>query len=125
MLFFIAVLFPTFVMAYSDYYSCRVTGFADTWQDTSTTEWLMGEYSEETIFADRSTGLVTHMGLGNRHYDNVELIHSGGGGNAFKVIARSNNGWGAYYMVVEEYASADEKRFVIAKDGVVWRGLCR
>lgn len=119
------IFFPSCALAYSDYYKCKVTGIADTWGETETAKYWLNRYMDEEIFVDRETGEVKHLGLGNTAYDKLELLHSGDNGNAFKVISRSNNGWQAHYMIVEEYAEDDEKRFLIVTGGTVWRGNCK
>ncbi len=115
---------PSF--GYVNEYVCELKGLLETWGDLKAAENLLKNYKQDKIFVDRKSGRVQHLGLGNTSYESIELLHGGDGGNAFKVVGRSNNGWQVHYMVIEEYAGGEEKRFLILEGGGnVWHGVCR
>lgn len=118
------ITLPSVSLASSDYYWCKLEAIVETSHEPETAEYWLERYKVEEILVNRSTGEVTHPGLGNIMFDTIELIHGGDSGNGFKVISRSNNGWQVHYMVVEQYSSAVAKKFLIVEGMTVWRGLC-
>jgi hypothetical protein len=129
-LFIIPIVLMSFIATPSrgdvDSYVCNLESFLETWGDANTAEYLLKQYKKDDIFVDRKSGIVQHLGLGNTSYQSIELLHRGDSENAFKVVGRSQNGWQAHYMVIEEYAGREEKRFLILEGGGnVWRGVCR